>query len=61
MFTSDVLTQFSVLTACHAGMMGSYSRTQRAAFNELHKRIQDQSTTLYGTNNKSTRTCGNSS
>jgi len=54
MFTSDVLTQFirSYGNAMQ-GMLGSYLERNMQLFNELQKRMQEQSQSLYGNNKAS--------
>ena len=56
MFTCDVLTQFIRFYGnAMQGMMGAYLERNVQLFNELQKRIKDQSQALYGTNNKATQ------
>ncbi len=51
MFTSDVLTQFIRFYGnAMQGMMGSYLERNIQLFNELQKRMQDQSQSMYGDN-----------
>ena len=53
MFTSDVLSQFIRFYGnAMQGMMGSYLERNVQLFNELQKRLQDQSQALYGNNAK---------
>src|SRR3954471_3243759 len=53
MFTSDVLSQFIRFYGnAMQGMMGNYLERNVALFNELQKRLQDQSQALYGNNAK---------
>ena len=53
MFTSDVLTQFIRFYGnAMQGMMGSYLERNIQLFNELQKRMQDQSQSMYGDNSK---------
>ncbi len=50
MFTSDVLSQFIRFYGnAMQGMMGSYLERNMQLFNELQKRLQEQSQALYGT------------
>ena len=52
MFTSDVLTQFIRFYGnAMQGMMGSYLERNIQLFNELQKRMQDQSQSMYGGDN----------
>ena len=52
MFTSDVLTQFIRFYGnAMQGMMGSYLERNIQLFNELQKRMQDQSQSMYGADN----------
>ena len=51
MFSSDVLTQFiRFYGSAMQGMVGSYMESNIQMFNELQKRLQDQSATMYGNN-----------
>jgi polyhydroxyalkanoate synthesis repressor PhaR len=53
MFSSDVLTQFiRFYGSAMQGMMGSYLERNVSLFNELQKRMQDQSKSLYGDSSK---------
>ena len=53
MFSSDVLTQFiRFYGSAMQGMMGSYLERNVQLFNELQKRMQEQSKTLLGDNPK---------
>jgi polyhydroxyalkanoate synthesis repressor PhaR len=53
MFTSDVLSQFIRFYGnAMQGMMGSYLERNVQLFNELQKRLQEQSQALYGNNAK---------
>lgn len=53
MFSSDVLTQFiRFYGSAMQGMMGSYLERNVQLFNELQKRMQDQSKSLLGDNSK---------
>jgi len=53
MFTCDVLSQFIRLYGnAMQGMMGGYLERNMQLFNELQKRLQDQSQALYGNNAK---------
>ncbi len=52
MFTSDVLTQFIRFYGnAMQGMMGSYLERNIQLFNELQKRMQDQSQSMHGGDN----------
>ena len=54
MFTSDVLTQFIRFYGnAMQGMMGSYLERNVQLFNELQKRMQEQSHSVYGGNKAS--------
>ncbi|MFM9971333.1 MAG: polyhydroxyalkanoate synthesis repressor PhaR [Burkholderiales bacterium] len=54
MFTSDVLTQFIRFYGnAMQGMMGSYLERNIQVFTELQKKMQEQSTSLYGNNKAS--------
>ena len=56
MFSCDVLTQFIRFYGnAMQGMMGSYLERNVTLFNELQKRIQEQSQALYGTNAKASQ------
>jgi polyhydroxyalkanoate synthesis repressor PhaR len=51
MFSSDVLTQFiRFYGSAMQGMVGSYMESNIQMFNELQKRLQDQSESAYGNN-----------
>ena len=51
MFTSDVLTQFiRFYGSAMQGMVGSYLERNIQLFNEIQKRLQEQSQSLYGAN-----------
>jgi len=51
MFSSDVLTQFiRFYGSAMQGMVGSYMESNIQMFNELQKRLQDQSASMYGNN-----------
>lgn len=51
MFSSDVLTQFiRFYGSAMQGMVGSYMESNIQMFNELQKRLQDQSASAYGNN-----------
>ena len=51
MFSSDVLTQFiRFYGSAMQGMVGSYLERNIQLFNEIQKRLQDQSQSLYGAN-----------
>jgi len=51
MFSSDVLTQFiRFYGSAMQGMVGSYMESNIQMFNELQKRLQDQSENAYGNN-----------
>jgi polyhydroxyalkanoate synthesis repressor PhaR len=51
MFSSDVLTQFiRFYGSAMQGMVGSYMESNIQMFNELQKRLQDQSENVYGNN-----------
>ena len=53
MFSSDVLTQFiRFYGSAMQGMMGSYLERNVQLFNELQKRMQEQSKSLLGDNPK---------
>ncbi len=53
MFSSDVLTQFiRFYGSTMQGMMGSYLERNVALFNELQKRMQEQSKTMLGDDSK---------
>jgi polyhydroxyalkanoate synthesis repressor PhaR len=53
MFSSDVLTQFiRFYGSAMQGMMGSYLERNVQLFNELQKRMQEQSKSLYGDSSK---------
>lgn len=53
MFSSDVLTQFiRFYGSAMQGMMGSYLERNVQLFNELQKRMQEQSKSLLGDNSK---------
>jgi len=53
MFSSDVLTQFiRFYGSAMQGMMGSYLERNVELFNELQKRMQEQSKTILGDNPK---------
>jgi len=56
MFSSDVLTQFiRFYGSAMQGMLGSYLERNIQLFNELQKRMQEQSGTLHGDNAKLTQ------
>ena len=51
MFSSDVLTQFiRFYGSAMQGMVGSYMESNIQLFNDLQKRLQDQSASMYGNN-----------
>src|SRR6185369_70244 len=51
MFSSDVLTQFiRFYGSAMQGMMGSYLERNIQVFNEIQKRLQEQSQNMYGSN-----------
>ena len=51
MFSSDVLTQFiRFYGSAMQGMVGSYLERNIQLFNEIQKRLQEQSQSLYGSN-----------
>jgi polyhydroxyalkanoate synthesis repressor PhaR len=51
MFSSDVLSQFiRFYGSAMQGMVGSYLESNIQLFNEVQKRLQDQSQSMYGAN-----------